>query len=180
MKSTLSDKKSRYKKIKTAVKFANQFAKGDVLDVGSRDGFAVHYFKKLGNKAVGIEMVDDWAQYAKSVGRNVISGNFMDTEINQKFDLIYSRHSLEHFKEPLKMLEKSRGLLKPGGVIVAFIPLQDEKHSSSKTHLSFFPTIKHLTDMVELAGFTVKTSGRSRKKGLLAKSDEAYVVGANE
>ena len=177
MKSTLSDKKSRYKKNKTAVKFALKFAKGDVLEIGSRDGFAVQYFNSLGNCALGVEIVEDWAEYAKEMGRNVISGDFMKVDIDKKFDLIYSRHSLEHFKEPLKVLEKCNRLLKPNGVIAVYLPLQDEAHSSSKTHLSFFPTLEHLSDMMELAGFKVKLCGYSKKHGLIAKSDEAVCIG---
>lgn len=176
MKSTLSDKKSRFKKNKTAVKFAAKFAKGDVLEIGSRDGFAVQYFNKLGHRAMGVEIDKDWTEYAQDMGRNVICGDFMKVDIDKKFNLIYARHSLEHFKEPLKVLEKCQSLLNSHGVIVIFLPLQDEQHSSSRTHLSFFPTLEHLKDMVELAGFTVKLCDYSKKHGLIAKSDEAVCV----
>ncbi len=47
-----------------------------VLDVGTRDGFAVELFRSIGfANSLGVELFEDYVKYAQSKGRNVEQGD---------------------------------------------------------------------------------------------------------
>lgn len=75
-----------------------------VLDVGCGEGFLQEKFEALGMYYKGIALGVD-VQIAKSKGRNVVlmDFNFLDF-YDGVFDLIFSRHSLEHSPFPLLTL----------------------------------------------------------------------------
>lgn len=76
----------------------------NVLDVGCGQGFAQPYFEKIGLKYVGITLGSDYGE-ALEKGRNVLKMDFHFLDFNdESFDLIYSRHSLEHSPMPLLAL----------------------------------------------------------------------------
>jgi ADP-heptose:LPS heptosyltransferase/SAM-dependent methyltransferase len=51
-----------------------------------------------------------------------LQGNFEDMTIKSKFLVIWASHIFEHFKEPLRALEKAGDLLYPGGLIFISMP----------------------------------------------------------
>lgn len=76
-----------------------------VLDVGCGEGFCQPFFEKFGVKYEGVCLGDDYL-VAIEKGRNVKQADFSfltDYEENS-FDLIFSRHSLEHSPMPLLTL----------------------------------------------------------------------------
>lgn len=72
-----------------------------VLDVGCGTGFCQPMFEKWGVSYEGVCLGSDFLE-AHKLGRNVqrMDYNFLDYE-EQSFDLIFSRHSLEHSFSPL-------------------------------------------------------------------------------
>ena len=101
---------------------------GCLLDVGSGVGSYLSVVKELGWKAVGVEPSVPAAQYASSnYGVRIESASFEEFTYPEKsFDVITMWHSLEHFSDPKNILEKTKGLLKPGGMLMLGLP----NHSS--------------------------------------------------
>ena len=76
-----------------------------VLDVGCGQGFCQEIFEELGLEYTGITLGEDY-QIAKASGKNVLRADFtfMDIFPDDSFDVIFSRHSLEHSPMPLLTL----------------------------------------------------------------------------
>ena len=75
-----------------------------VLDVGAGQGFCQPMFERWDMKYEGVALGDDVIK-AQSLGRNVkrMDFSFLDYD-DDSFDLIFSRHSLEHSPMPLLTL----------------------------------------------------------------------------
>jgi|SRR6185369_2452091 len=74
------------------------------LDLGCGEGFAQGFFEEWGVKYEGITLGDDYL-FAKDTGRNVkkMDLSFLEYE-DESYDLLFSRHSLEHSPFPLLTL----------------------------------------------------------------------------
>lgn len=85
---------------------------GSVLDVGCGEGFCQPMFEKFGIQYTGICLGPDFSS-ALIAGRNVLKMdfNFLDFE-DDTFDLVFSRHSLEHSPMPLLTLMEWRRVAK--------------------------------------------------------------------
>lgn len=76
-----------------------------VLDVGCGQGFCQPIFESLGFAYTGVTLGDDY-DVARGLGRNVLQADFtfLDMLENKSFDVVFSRHSLEHSTMPLLTL----------------------------------------------------------------------------
>ncbi|QPJ63429.1 MAG: glycosyltransferase [Candidatus Nitronauta litoralis] len=145
-----------------------------ILEIGCGAGKTGQFLKESrGAFVAGVELNPDVAEEAKSVLDDVISGNIEEMDLPYEpgsFDCILCGDVLEHLVDPLKVLEKLKGLLVPGGKIVASIPnvqffgvihhlsegnwtYQDEG-ILDRTHLRFF-TLKEIKTLFENAGFEI-------------------------
>jgi 2-polyprenyl-3-methyl-5-hydroxy-6-metoxy-1,4-benzoquinol methylase len=103
----------------------NHLQRGDdVLEIGSGDGAMLWLLKQAGANPFGLDMDQE---SALSVQREfdipVLAGTFEDSDFGQRrFDAIVLVHLIEHFFEPVQMLRKIRGLLKPGGIVFLETP----------------------------------------------------------
>jgi 2-polyprenyl-3-methyl-5-hydroxy-6-metoxy-1,4-benzoquinol methylase len=89
--------------------------KGKVLDVGCSGGFFLNKFNSDKWERYGVEISKDAAKHAcDTFGIPVLVGNVLDIK-NESYDLIMMRGVIEHFKNPIKILEACSKLLKPGG-----------------------------------------------------------------
>lgn len=89
---------------------------GKVLDVGCSGGFFLSKFSKERWDRQGVEISPDAADFAeKNFGVKVHVGNLLDLEFEEKFDLVMLRGTIEHFHDPVRILEKCCQLLTPGG-----------------------------------------------------------------
>ena len=107
-----------------------------ILDVGCGDGWSLEYLKKglsenhtmFGSKkkflnTCGIEMIHKVVEYAQRKNRNVIQGDIRHLIIEENaFDLIYTRHCLEHLDDLLGALKNITKMLKPRGTLLAIVP----------------------------------------------------------
>lgn len=76
-----------------------------VLDVGCGEAFMQEWFTKIGAKYTGITLGKEDIVKAKELGRNVLEMDFSFLDFpDSSFDLILSRHSLEHSPMPLLTL----------------------------------------------------------------------------
>lgn len=96
----------------------NFIQSGKVLDVGCSGGFLLNKFDPLKWDRMGVEIAQDAAEFAQQkFNIPVRVGNIMDMEFDEYYDLIILRGVIEHYREPVKCLEKCSMLLKKGGYL---------------------------------------------------------------
>lgn len=92
---------------------------GRILDYGANWGYGVFQFGKAGFDSIGFEVSEPRAQYAANLGVVV---HTHQEEIIGPFDVVYSKHVLEHVPDPRASLEEQWGLVRPGGCLIAETP----------------------------------------------------------
>lgn len=97
-----------------------------IYDIGCGDGSDLDLFRKILGPSVktsGIEMSSSAVEKARSRGHDVQSGYFGAVEIDQLgFDLVISKHVIEHVADPLKFLMDARRLMSNDGVLIIDTP----------------------------------------------------------
>ncbi|XDD55359.1 class I SAM-dependent methyltransferase [Leptospira sp. WS4.C2] len=91
------------------------------LDIGCAAGYFVAYQKDRGYDAYGIEIADGPVRFARETLKlNIFQESFLDwdTKFQNKFDVITLWATIEHLHRPKETLEKIKGHLKPGGVLI--------------------------------------------------------------
>lgn len=125
-----------------------------VLDMGTRDAYGVEKLDQMGLDAVGIELVESVARYARRQGRNVLSMDMHNLEfLNASFDLIISRHSLEHTLNYRQVLAECARVLKDGGFVYFVIPV--EYGQAHELHTQPFCSPEQLPETLQELGFEV-------------------------
>ena len=90
-----------------------------VLDVGCGEAFTQPYFQKYGKEYTGITLGEEDYNRAIQLNRNVIYGDFNFIPFdNETFDVVYSRHSLEHSPMPIISLMEWHRVSKNGLCII--------------------------------------------------------------
>jgi len=94
--------------------------KGRLLDIGCAFGFLLDEARKLGWETHGVELNKEAAYYAAHhLNLNIFQGpisqaNFLDSS----FDCITIIGTMEHFQDPVSVIQKANKLLKPGGYLI--------------------------------------------------------------
>lgn len=145
-----------------------------VLDIGCGTGHLGSFLKRNNNDVYGLTISEEEANEARKKMNEVIVGDIerMDSLPfpNQNFDVIIFADSLEHFANPLKVLQRVMPLLKPDGLLITSIPNIanfkirmrllagnfDYEHEGilDNTHLRFF-TLKTARNLITDSGFQV-------------------------
>ena len=147
--------------------------KGKILDVGCGNGTFLKLGQERGWSAYGCDIVlSPYVRTSKSFP--LWEGRLLEIDFgSDDFDAIRFNHVLEHTQNPLAELERSRELLRTGGVIYISVPniagisihlknLQSRlhlkkrrwRHYAALHHLWFF-TPGTLTRLIEKAGLRV-------------------------
>ena len=96
---------------------------GKILDVGTGCGFFLLAAQKTGWQVRGIEPSQESVEIAKMQnGLNVFKGTLREYRGSDKFDVITLINVLDHSAEPWREIERSRQLLKSGGLIFIRFP----------------------------------------------------------
>ena len=138
------------------------------LDVGCRDGWSLDYLKrgcstgfikgpKCFTNVLGLELIKETVDYAKNKGRNVVQADIRKFVIEENaYDVIYTRHCLEHLDEPLEALRNIAKMLKPGGTLFAIVPKETNDLDLEKSvHSYLFCEDDDLAKIIEDAGLKV-------------------------
>lgn len=154
----------------------------DVLELGCTTGFVTRYLKNKGCSVTGIEIDPEAARHAEKYCEKIIVADIdkldFKKDITKKYDVITFGDVLEHLKEPAKVLEYVKDLLKDGGFILASIPnigfgyyrmehlggnfSYEERGILDKSHLRFFDK-NQVFALFESAGCYVKSVFRVQK-----------------
>lgn len=97
--------------------------KGKVFEVGASVGGLLKAFKVDGWSVSGVEPSDKAQKEAVRNGIEVYLGSFEKLKFTAStYDLVVINHTLEHVNEPLRVLDKIKNILKPGGVVLVGVP----------------------------------------------------------
>jgi ubiquinone/menaquinone biosynthesis C-methylase UbiE len=98
-----------------------------VLDAGCGTGGAINYFSNFCKEIYGIDISRENIEKAKEKYKN--KNLFFQVDNVEKisfdestFDVVYSRWVIEHLKNPKKFIDETYRILKPGGVLILWVP----------------------------------------------------------
>jgi 2-polyprenyl-3-methyl-5-hydroxy-6-metoxy-1,4-benzoquinol methylase len=101
----------------------NLSPKGMLLDIGCGTGNFLQVVKNDGWKVFGVEPDPAARQLAvETCGENIHEEGFLETNHEQKFDIISMWHVLEHVHQLNERLIQLKTLLKPGGTLLVAVP----------------------------------------------------------
>jgi 2-polyprenyl-3-methyl-5-hydroxy-6-metoxy-1,4-benzoquinol methylase len=113
----LSDNERRSKQHK-------QFYEGRIVcDFGCGKGDFIREIKNKSKKVIGIELNSINKKKLENEGFEIF--NSID-ETQDQFDTIFLNHVLEHLTDPVRILEKIKMKLKPGGDLIVEVPHADD------------------------------------------------------
>lgn len=122
--------------------------KKNLLDVGCASG---GFLETCRNEfeADGVELNADTAQLARERGFDVTTGTLSNIDRPGHYDVITMRQLVEHITEPVALMQESRRLLKPGGIVYLNTPNPDSasfhRLRSQHCHVSSFAHVSLLT-----------------------------------
>ncbi|WCL48353.1 class I SAM-dependent methyltransferase [Leptospira sp. GIMC2001] len=139
------------------------------LDIGCAAGFFVDFMRNQGFQSYGIEIADEPVRYGReNLGLEIFQEDFLEWDSlgSQKFDLITMWASIEHMREPIKILSKIKLHLKEDGIVVIstcrwgiisrFLK-QDWRFLNVPEHLFYFGRTNFIKAM-ESIGFSYHSS----------------------
>jgi SAM-dependent methyltransferase len=92
---------------------------GRLLEIGAAYGLFLKVARARGWEVVGVELVADCAAEATRIaGAPVLAGDFLQTQLPGRFDVIAFLDVIEHMRDPIACMRRARELLAPGGCIV--------------------------------------------------------------
>jgi 2-polyprenyl-3-methyl-5-hydroxy-6-metoxy-1,4-benzoquinol methylase len=128
IKTNFSNKRGRDYKLaqESMFTFCKRFipSKGKILEIGVGTGIHLLNFDKLGYQVTGIEPDPISTKFLNNKLKNgiCINGYIEDMDFEDKFDVIFLYHVVEHIEHPLPMLKKCKDILKDDGIIIIAVP----------------------------------------------------------
>jgi 2-polyprenyl-3-methyl-5-hydroxy-6-metoxy-1,4-benzoquinol methylase len=113
----------------------------NVLDVGHGEGVSTDLFKSEGAVVKGIGLSENDKEHCLGLGHDVevMDQNFMSFDPNS-FDIVWSRHCLEHSIMPYFTLSEYKRVMKNGAYLYIEVPASDTdlNHQNHSNHYSTF------------------------------------------
>ena len=111
---------------KSMIEYCNEFFHQNkkLLEIGTGPGVSLTMFEKKGFDVIGIDANEKCVKFINEKLKNgkCIQGFVDEIEIDEKFDVIWLSHCLEHMPKPHELLKKCRELLKKDGIIFVAVP----------------------------------------------------------
>lgn len=142
-----------------------------ILDICCGDGMGLQKFKEMGfNDVTGVEISDEKINLAKQFGYSVIKQDICCGPFNfgEKYDVIYSSHTIEHVLNPEYTIKNIMNLLKDDGTFLLILPYPDIDAANPnndhrfKIHCGVIPLGLHIndngkttTDIINKMGFNI-------------------------
>jgi 2-polyprenyl-3-methyl-5-hydroxy-6-metoxy-1,4-benzoquinol methylase len=126
-----------------------------ILDICCGDGRGLQKFKELGfTNVTGVEICDEKIKFSKEINSNILkvdicAGPF---ELGEKYDIIYSSHSIEHVLNPEYTIKNIMNYLKDDGIFFLILPYPDVAAADPsfdrrfKEHCGVIPLGLHIND----------------------------------
>ena len=104
-----------------------------LLEIGCSIGYTLEAAKIRGIDELGTDISKYAVEYCEKLDLNAAQTTFENLiDSNQKFDLIFMQHVLEHFEDPFATLGKCSELLNENGLILIMVPNSNYKRAISK------------------------------------------------
>lgn len=134
-----------------------------VLDVGCRDGYFLQRLSDYGVPSLkGFEIVSEWVEYCHRHGRHYVENvNLLSIDTVQygQFDIVFSRHTIEHVDRVALFFDKLVSLTKLNGVLFIVFPLNP---SPSFKHPSRLKSLAHIDDTFDFSRLELNYFGLIR------------------
>lgn len=122
-----------------------------LLDVGSGLGVFPYAMKKAGWDCTAIETDRRAVRNVREVaGVKVVQGDFMSVKGLEHYHVVTFNKVLEHVKDPVAMLEKSRQNLVKGGFVYVEVPDGEMAEREGKEREEFFIDHLHIFSFASL------------------------------
>ena|GEM_PF-2752617 len=100
------------------------FSGGKILDVGCGHGMMMEHFRRSGNQVYGIDITSQSIQHNLLQGLTALEADARRIPFKDgTFDLVYSLGVIEHFDDTQTALHEQVRVCKPGGCVVAVVPI---------------------------------------------------------
>lgn len=111
----------------------------DILEQGCLEGRVLDGLAKLGHRVVGCDVNAGVARAGREhFGIDIRVGSIETCGFAPRsFDLVFSFHTLEHLRDPVRNLAATKATLKPGGMVYFEVPLNETAYEN-RDHLHFF------------------------------------------
>ncbi len=93
-----------------------------ILEIGCGAGGIVSYLSDQGHEVVGLDLNKEYLQYGRARGLNLIEEDLLEYNPTDKFDVVILADVVEHFSDPVAMLQYVKGLLTPTGQVFVEVP----------------------------------------------------------
>jgi 2-polyprenyl-3-methyl-5-hydroxy-6-metoxy-1,4-benzoquinol methylase len=150
--------------------FAGRRGQRSVLDVGSGLCVFLHGMKAAGWSCLALDPDARAVAHARAgVGVGAVHGDFMQVEPQAAADVVTFNKVLEHVKEPVAMLARSRACLACGGFVYVEVPDGEAAAADGFHREEFFVEHYHVFSSASLAllaaraGFHAQTIERLRE-----------------
>lgn len=98
----------------------------NILEIGSASGGLMEILRSMDAKVEGIEPNDEYRDFSKKLGFNVYDRPIEYLNIEKKYDIIVSFHTIEHFINPKSAIKSIYLALKKDGIFLGEVPNQDD------------------------------------------------------
>ncbi len=139
-----------------------------ILEVGAGTGREGHVLAREGGRVVLLDISREALRLSRSISRGpaFLRADALRTPFpDGTFDLVYHQGLLEHFADPLPLLQENFRILKPGGILLVDVPQKYHVYTLMKHALmavgKWFAgwetefSYRELKNLVKAAGFEV-------------------------
>jgi SAM-dependent methyltransferase len=137
----------------TMEKLITNFIFDTVLDIGSGEGKHSDILESKGKKVTSIDFGKSVYFEKRTDNHTCIFGDYYNYNFDEKFDVIWASHVLEHQPNPNLFLKKIHSDLKEGGVLAITVP--PLKHEIVGGHVTLWNAGLLIYQLI-LAGFNCK------------------------
>ena len=106
-----------------------------ILEIGAGTGIHLIMFDKMGYIVTGVEPDPISANFInqKLEHGRCINGFIEDIKLNEKFNVVFLYHVVEHIEDPRALLKKCHDFLEDGGIIIIAVPDCENPENLSKS-----------------------------------------------
>lgn len=105
-----------------------------LLDIGCGVGLQGRIFEDYGKRVTGLTM-SEHASYDGSLLSNVVHADFLQWTPDQRYDIVWASHVLEHVRDVEAFLSKAREAVKEGGCLAITVPSSEKNILLAHVHM---------------------------------------------
>lgn len=132
----------------------------NVLEIGCGDGFSMDWLRKLKFDCTGIDINPEKIETARQYGHTVFCVDAIELPFaDNYFDVVYSRHTLEHILKPEPMLKEIHRVLNSMGLFSLIVPVVTANQVGfNKKHVIAIPDKAYVARLLESHQFVIKSN----------------------